>query len=83
MAVVAVTGDDLVVALLDALLNAHRHGFLADVEVAEAADQAHAVKLARALFKAADKDHLAVKAQQVFFRSLRRVRNLVVARTGR
>src|SRR5690606_32954334 len=73
VAVVAVTGDDLVVALFDALLNANRHGLLADVQVAEAADQPHAVELARALLEATDQDHLAVVAQQVLLRGLRRV----------
>jgi len=82
VAVVAVARDDLVVALLDALLNTDGHGFLTDVQVAEAPDQAHAVQLARALFKATDEDHLAVETQQVFLGSLRRVRNLF-ARAGR
>src|SRR5690606_6855208 len=82
VAVVAIARDDLVVALLDALLNADGHGFLTDVQVAEAPDQAHAVELARALFKATDENHLAVETQQVFLGSLRRVRNLF-ARAGR
>src|SRR5690606_20809304 len=63
MTVVAIAGDDLVVALFDALLNADGHGFLADIQVAEAPDQAHAVQLARALFEASDQDHLAIETQ--------------------
>jgi len=34
--------------------------FLADIEMAEAADQPHAVKLARPLFEAANEQHVAV-----------------------
>ena len=41
------------------------HGFLADIEVAEAADQPHAVKLARLLLEAADQQHVAVGPQQL------------------
>ena len=59
VAVVAVGGDDLV-ALLDRHLHADHHGLLADVEVAEAADQAHAVELRRPLLEAADQQHLAI-----------------------
>ena len=57
VAVVAIAGDDLV-ALADRHLHADDDGFLADVEVAEAADQAHAVHLAGALLEAADEEHL-------------------------
>src|SRR4029077_16595546 len=45
MAVVAVAGDDLV-AFLDRHLHADHHGLLADIEVADPADQPHAVHLA-------------------------------------
>ena len=45
-------------------LRGHLHAdddrFLADVEVAEAADQAHAVHLARLLLEAADQQHVPV-----------------------
>ena len=64
MAVVAIAGDDLVARLLDRL-HADRDGFLADVEVAEAADQAHAVELARPLLEPADEQHLAIEAEQL------------------
>jgi hypothetical protein len=59
MTVIPITGDHLIALLLDRL-HADRNGFLADVEVAEAADQAHAVKLPSALFKAPDEQHVAI-----------------------
>ncbi len=59
VAVVAVAGDDLV-ARLERHLHADHHGLLADVEVAEAADQAHAVHLAGLLLEAADQQHVLV-----------------------
>jgi hypothetical protein len=59
VAVVAISGDHLI-----ALANGHLHPnddrLLADVEVAEAADQPHAVHLARLLFEAADQQHFAI-----------------------
>src|SRR4029450_12150627 len=48
VAVVAVGGDDGV-ALFGGGLHTPHHGLLADIEVAEAADQAHAVELGRAV----------------------------------
>ena len=57
--VIAIAGDDLISWLLDGL-HAHGDGFLPDVEVAEAADQTHAVELARPLLKATDQQHQAV-----------------------
>ena len=59
VAVVAIGGDDGVLGL-DGRLHADDDGFLADVEMAESADQAHAVELARALLEAADQQHVAV-----------------------
>jgi len=53
MAVVAVAGDHLV-AFLQRHLHADHHGLLADIEVAEAADRAHAVKLAGLFLEPAD-----------------------------
>ncbi len=64
VAVVAVPGDDLV-ALLHCHLHADDDSFLADVEMAEAADEAHAVELARLLLEAADQQHLAIGRQFV------------------
>ena len=43
-----------------AILHADHHRLLADVEVAEAADQPHAVELRRPLLEAADQQHLAI-----------------------
>ncbi len=45
-------------------LHADDHGFLADIQVAEAADQAHAVKLAGLFLEPADQQHGAVRLQQ-------------------
>ena len=59
VAVVAVAGDDFV-ARFERHLHADDDRFLADVEVAEAADQAHAVHLAGLLLEPADQQHLAV-----------------------
>ena len=60
VAVIAIGGDDLV-AWLERRLHAHHHGFLADIEVAEAADQAHAVELPRLLLEAADQQHVRIE----------------------
>ena len=54
------------VALADRHLHADDDGFLADIEVAEAADQAHAVQLAGALLEAADEQHLREGVQLLF-----------------
>src|SRR3984893_5881131 len=59
VAVIAVGGDDGVLGV-DGRLHADDDGFLADVEMAEPADQAHAVELAGALLEAADQQHVAV-----------------------
>jgi hypothetical protein len=59
VAVIAIAGDDLV-AGLDRHLHADHHRLLADIEVAEAADQPHAVELAGLLLEAADQQHVAV-----------------------
>ena len=65
VAVVAIAGDDLV-AVLQRHLHADDDGFLADIEVAEAADQAHAVHLAGLLLEAADQQHVAVGLEFLF-----------------
>jgi hypothetical protein len=59
VAVIAVSRDHLV-ALSGRHLHANDDRLLADVEVAEAADQAHAVHLPRLLLEAADQQHLAI-----------------------
>ncbi len=46
-------------------LQPDRDRFLADIEVAEAADQPEAVKLPRALLEAADEQHLLVEIEQL------------------
>ena len=63
VAVVAVAGDDLIVAFEDGL-DADDDGFLADVEVAEAGDETHAVELAGFFLETPDQQHVAVKANQ-------------------
>ena len=62
MAVVAVSGYDLI-ALLQGHLHADHDGFLADIEMAEAADRAHAVELAGLLLEAADQQHVPQRSQ--------------------
>ena len=63
VAVVAVGGDDLI-PLPERHLHADDDGFLADIQMAEAADEAHAVKLAGFFFETADQQHVAIAAQQ-------------------
>ena len=48
-----------------AAMHADDHRFLADIEMAEAADEAHAVHLARLLLEAADQQHVAIELQQL------------------
>ena len=69
VAVVAIGGDDGV-ALLDRGLHADDHRLLADIEVAEAADQPHAVHLARLLLEAADQQHVAIELDDFLGRGL-------------
>ncbi len=64
MAVIAVTGNDLV-AFLQAGLHAGHNGFLTDIEVAEAGNLAHAVELPRLLFKPADQEHVPIVFQHL------------------
>jgi hypothetical protein len=59
MAVVAIAGDDLV-ARGERQLHADYDRFLADIEMAESADQPHSVHLARLFLEAADQQHVAV-----------------------
>ncbi len=81
MTVIAVAGDDLV-AGFNGELHAHDNGFLPDVEMAKAADQAHAVKLAGLFLEAADHQHIAVDAKfYVAVRIGRGVEN-TIARPG-
>ncbi len=59
VAVVAIAGDHLV-AGFQRHLHADHHGLLADIEVAEAPDQAHAVHLPRLFLEPADGQHAPV-----------------------
>jgi hypothetical protein len=60
MAVIAVSGDNLI-ALFEVGLHADHNRFLADIEMAKAANKAHAVKLSRLFFKAPDQQHVGVE----------------------
>src|SRR5262249_39932613 len=62
MAVVAVSGDDCV-APLDRHLHADDDGFLTDIEMAEAADQPHAVYLSGLLLQPANEQHVAISVK--------------------
>ncbi len=64
VAVVAVRGDHLV-AVRQRHLHADDDGLLADIEVAETTDQAHAVELSRLLLEAADQQHVAIRLEQL------------------
>ena len=57
--VVTIAGDHLV-AILQRQLHADDDRFLADIEVTEAADEAHAVELAGLFLEAPDQQHLAI-----------------------
>ena len=63
--VVAVSGYDLI-ALFQGHLHPDNDGFLADIEMAEAADGAHAVELTGLFLKAPDQQHVAQRAQFLF-----------------
>ena len=60
--VIAIAGYDLI-ALLQGHLHADDDGFLADIEMAEAADRTHAVELAGLLLEAADQQHVAQRGE--------------------
>ncbi|MNL46388.1 hypothetical protein D3C87_1690950 [compost metagenome] len=64
--VVTIGGDDLV-AFFQGHLHADNDSFLADVEVTEAADEAHAIELAGLFLETPDQQHFAVGFQFVFF----------------
>ena len=79
VAMVAIAGNDLVAG--DELrLDAHHHRFLPDVEVAEPADQPHAVELARLLLEPADQQHRAIGADQLLLVESGGYRGLVAPR---
>ncbi len=62
--VVAIAGDHLI-TLFESALHADDNRFLADIEVAEARDQTHAVELAGLLLEAAHQEHVLVPAHQL------------------
>ena len=73
MAVVAIGGDHLI-ALDQRHLHAGHDRFLADIEMAEAADETHAVELAGLLFEAPDQQHVAIGREFLFLGEFRRFR---------
>src|SRR3954469_11332838 len=68
--VIPVSRDHLI-PVLRGHLHADDDGLLADVEMAETADQAHAVHLAGLLLEAADEQHLAIGVELLVLRELR------------
>src|SRR5580692_3251299 len=70
VAVIAIAGDHLVTVKLGHL-HADDDRFLADIKVAEAADQAHAVHLAGLLLEAADRQHLAQRLELLLLAEFR------------
>ncbi len=79
---VTVAGNDLV-ALLDRHLHADDDRFLADIEVAEAADQSHAVKLPGLLLEAADEQHVAVGGELLLLVELGHLGGVIHGRSAR
>src|SRR5262249_61795669 len=73
MPVVAVSSDALI-PRLDRHLHADDDGFLTDVEVAEAADQPHAVQLSRLLLEPTNEQHLAVSVKLLLLVEVRHLR---------
>ena len=62
MPVIAIPGYDLI-AFLQGHLHPDDDGFLADIEMAEAADRTHAVELAGLLLETADQQHVAQRGE--------------------
>ena len=65
MPMVAVGGDYLI-PRLQAHLHANHDRFLADIKVAKATNQPHAVKLACFFFEPADQQHVTIGAEHFF-----------------
>ena len=70
MAVIAIAGDHLV-AVAFCHLHADDDRLLADIEMAEPADQPHAVHLAGLLLEAADEQHLAQRVELLLLAEIR------------
>jgi TPP-dependent pyruvate/acetoin dehydrogenase alpha subunit len=82
MAVIAIAGDHAVLADGHRRLKPDGDRFLADVEVAEAADQPQPVELPSPFLEAPDQKHLAIELQEIVLGrlvalGLRRPRNIV------
>jgi hypothetical protein len=65
MPVVAVSRYDLI-ALFQGHLHADDDGFLADIEMAKAADRTHPIELARFFLETPNQQHVAERAQLLF-----------------
>ena len=63
---VAVAGDLGILALFRGHGDAGHHSFLADIEVAEAADQAHAIHLAGLFLETPDQQHFPIGFEVLF-----------------
>ncbi len=68
-------GRDHLIALAHAELHARHNSFLTDVEMTEATDEAHAVKLAGLFFEATDQQHVLVGGKFLLLRERRRRRS--------
>jgi len=73
VAVITIGGDHLV-TLAHRHLEAGDHRFLADIEVAETADEAHAVELAGLFLETADQEHVPIGLQLLVLAELGRLR---------
>ena len=62
---IAISGDHRIPVVIERGLEPDGDRFLPDIQVAEAADQAEPVQLARALFEPADEQHLFVEAHHL------------------
>ncbi len=82
MAVITIAGNRLV-ALFGGEHHADDDGFLADVEMAETADQPHAVQLPGFLFEAADEQHAPIGLEFLFDCELGRIAGFGGSRLSR
>jgi hypothetical protein len=64
--VIAVTRDHAILVVVEGALQPDRDRFLADVEVAEPADEPEAIELPGPLLEPADEQHLLVELQKLF-----------------
>lgn len=71
VAVITVSGYDLI-ALLERHLHPDDDGFLADIEMTETTDRAHAVELTSLLLKPPDQQHVAQRSEFLFTGKFRR-----------